>query len=370
MKEKEKNNTEKSDMRLNKLRNNIDDLDSKLLDLINRRLLIGQEIGKIKEQEGKQILDKSREQEILQRLSKINTGPLRDKTLNFLFNNIFSESREIQRPQVITYLGPEATFTHIAAMNHFGYSVQFVPQHSIRDVFREAEKGKCNYGVVPVENSIEGSVNYTLDLFFESELRICAEEYLAISHDLLSVQGVLDDIKVVYSHPQPFGQCRGWLRKNLLGVTLKECNSTAEAAKKALDQPESAAIASSEAAQLYGLQVVVPGIEDFSRNTTRFLIIGKDDVGRTGTDKTSIMFAAPHVPGALFKVLEPIAKGGVNMLKLESRPARDKNWSYFFFVDLEGHIEDTKIKMTVDAMKEICLFLKFLGSYPRLKGQL
>lgn len=348
------------------LRNEVDRIDTEILTLINRRLRLATKIGNFKDLQKTPVISPEREHAILERLRSSNTGPLEDQQLRHIFLDIIAASREIQKPQRIVYLGPEATFTHIAAMRHFGRSATFIPQSSIRDVFLDVEKEACQYGVVPVENSIEGSVNYTLDLFFESDLKICAEVYLTISHDLLSANGCLQDIHVVYSHPQPFGQCRRWLRKNLPDVKLEECSSTAAAAKKALENPSAAAIAGSEAARIYNLQVVASKIEDFTKNTTRFLVIGKNPVHRTGQDKTSIMFSAPHVPGALHKALEPIATSGINMLKLESRPSKYKNWSYFFFVDLEGHLEDTLVRSTVEQMETICLFCKVLGSYPLL----
>ncbi len=353
--------------KIDTLRKSIDDIDDNILDLINRRLLLAKDIGQIKKVKNERILDSARETTIIKRLSSINKGPLINSTLSHIFTEIFASAREIQKPQIVTYLGPEATFTHIAAIKHFGHSVSFVPQPSIRDIFSDVEKGACNYGVTPVENSIEGAVNYTLDLFFESNLKICAELYLNISLDLLSKTGNLDDIKVIYSHPQPIGQCRGWLRKNLPEIAPEECSSTAYAAQKAAENSEAAAIASSEAARLYNLQIVASKIEDFSRNITRFLVIGRDEIHMTGNDKTSIMFATSHVPGALYRVLEPIAKSGINMLKLESRPTKHENWSYFFFVDLEGHIEDPKVQDTVSKMKNLCQYLKLLGSYPKFQ---
>ena len=353
-----------SDPEIDRLRNTIDEIDDKLLDLINQRLKHAKEIGKIKKQKREPIIDGSRESEILNRLASLNKGPIRNAALLHIFNDIIAESRQIQKTQVITYLGPEATFTHIAAMNHFGHSVTMIPQPSIRDVFNDVEKGRCNYGVVPVENSIEGAVNHTLDLFIESDLKICAERYLAISHDLLSTTGALKDIRQVYSHPQAFAQCRGWLRKYLPEAELNECSSTSLAAQKTLEQPGTAAIASSEAAHIYNLKVVASKIEDYARNVTRFLVIGKDEIHKTGKDRTSLIFVTSHIPGALFKVLEPIADAGVNMLKLESRPSKQENWNYSFFVDLEGHQEDPVINETISKMKNICLFLKCLGSYP------
>ena len=360
--------TDDLDSDIDSLRASIDEIDKKILDLLNRRLLLAKQIGRIKEQKGEKVLDTARESNIINRLLNLNKGPLSKNALHHIFVEIIASSREVQKKEIITYLGPEATFTHIAAMNHFGHTVSFVPQAGIRDIFGEVEKGACTYGVVPVENSIEGTVNYTLDLFFESDLKICAEIYHTISHDLLSKTDNLKDIAKVYSHPHAFAQCRRWIGKYLPESVLEECSSTARAAQKASENPGSAAIAAREAAQMYGLNVVASRIEDFSRNITRFLVIGHDDMHRTGNDKTSIMFATSHVPGALYKVLGPIAEAGINMVKLESRPTKYENWNYFFFVDIEGHIEDPNVKETVERMKRLCMYIKYLGSYPRAKG--
>ncbi len=344
-------------------------IDDRILELINKRLEIAEKLGLLRQtDDNADIHLLSEEEKTIHRLSGQNTGPLDQNRLRLLFHEIFGLSREAYRPRKISYLGPEATFTHIAAMSHFGSSASYLPQLSIRDVFIEVEKKRCDFGVVPVENSIEGSVNYTLDLFFESSMKICAEKYQTISHDLLSRSGKLEDIKVVYSHPQPIAQCRVWLRKNLPNVRLEECSSTSFAAQKVGDMYHAAAIASSEAARIYNLNVVASRIEDHSNNTTRFLVIGKKEMPPTGNDKTSLMFAAAHVPGSLYKSLAPIAEAQLNMMKLESRPSKHENWSYFFFVDLEGHLEDKKVQETIARMKEQCLFLKVLGSYPKSVG--
>lgn len=367
MKENDKTKSKTPETGIVDLRNFIDEIDCNILKLINKRLILAKEIGLVKAREGNKVLDIARESTLIQRLNKLNEGPLSKSALHHVFAEIIAASREIQKNHSVAYLGPEATFTHIAAINYFGQSVNYVPQMTIRDIFCEVEKGACHYGVVPVENSIEGSVNYTLDLFFESDLKICAELYHPISHDLLSKSDTLGGIEIIYSHPQAFAQCRKWIQKNLSGAVLVECDSTAHAARKASDDRKSAAIASSKAAHIYNLQVAASKIEDISRNTTRFLVIGKDDIKRTGSDKTSIMFVTSHVPGALYKALKPIADAGINMVKLESRPTKHENWSYFFFVDLEGHIEDRVINETIEQMKKISLYLKCLGSYPMAK---
>lgn len=346
------------------LRETIDSIDTEIVALVNRRLGVTQDVGELKKQFENKVLDKSRENEIMQRLCDLNEGPVSDTVLQYIFSVIMSASRELQKPLSIAYLGPEATYTHIAAMNHFKYSGTFVPQANIREIFAEVERGACQYGVVPVENSIEGAVNHTLDLLFESDVKICAERYQNISHDLMSETGDIKDIKVIYSHPQPFAQCRNWLQRNLPDVVLEECSSTAHAAQKAAGRKDAAAIASSKAAQVYKLKIVESKIEDSSKNETRFLVIGKEEMHRTGKDKTSIMFVTSHVPGALFKALEPVAKTGLNMVKLESRPTKSENWSYFFIMDIEGHLEDPKMQEIIMVMKHLCLFLKILGSYP------
>ena len=364
MKKKIKTKSDAPETGIVDLRNSIDEIDEKILALINRRLILAREIGRMKAEKGSKVLDIARESTLIQRLNILNKGPLSKSALHHVFAEIIAASREIQKHHSVAYLGPEATFTHIAAINYFGQSVNYVPQITIRDIFCEVEKGACHYGVVPVENSIEGSVNYTLDLFFESDLKICAELYHPISHDLLSKSDTLSEIETIYSHPQAFAQCRKWLQKKLPEAVLVECDSTAHAARKASDDPRSAAIASSKAAHIYNLQVAASKIEDVSRNTTRFLVIGKDDIKRTGSDKTSIMFVTSHVPGALYKALKPVAEAAINMVKLESRPTKHENWSYFFFVDLEGHNEDKVVAGTIKKMKRLCLFLKCLGSYP------
>lgn len=355
------------DPKIHEYRQKIDEIDDKLLDLINQRLGYGQKIGQIKKKTGKKVLDRSREKEILDRLASNNTGPLSEDVIFHIFQVIMSASRDIQNPNMIAYLGPEATNTHVAALRHFDYSGQFVPKKSIADIFEGVEKKHFNSGVVPVENSIEGAVNHTLDLLFDSQLKICAETALAISHDLLSTCTDLSKIERVYSHPQAFAQCRKWIKENLAHAQLREMPSTAAAARHAVTEKNTAAIANSEASRFYNLNVVASKIEDYTRNITRFLVIGDDSQMQppTGNDKTTIMFVTSHVPGALYKALQPVSAAGVNMVKLESRPVRHKNWHYFFVMDIDGHINDSLVRSVVSEMKEVCLFLKHSGSYPK-----
>ena len=358
------NSLENLEENLKRFRGEIDDIDKNILELLNHRLKVAKEIGDCKGRSSEVVMDSARETNVMKRLFSLNRGPMSNEAIQHIFTEIFGSSREAQQPHLVSYLGPEATFTHIAAKAYFGKAATFIPRPSIRDVFQTVEKGETHYGIVPVENSIEGAVNYTLDIFYESELKICAETYLNISHDLLSIAGSLKGITLIYSHPQALAQCRKWLRKYLPEVAVQEVGSTAEAARMALSNERSAAIASSEAAHMYKLNVMASKIEDFSRNTTRFLVIGKKAARPTGKDKTSLMFVTPHTPGALYRVMTPIAEAGLNMLKLESRPSRQENWTYIFFLDVEGHIDQMEVKETVEKMRQICLFIKCLGSYP------
>ncbi|MCD6292048.1 MAG: prephenate dehydratase [Deltaproteobacteria bacterium] len=354
--------------KLDVLREEIDNLDGNILELINNRLELARKIGLEKQGKGLTTLNNARENLVLQRLEKRNPGPLTQTALHLIFKEIMAAARELQSQHKIAFLGPEASFSHLAALGHFGGCSVMLPQSNLAEVFQAVEKGLCHYGMVPVENSIEGSVNHTLDLFFTSELKICAERYQTISHDLLAASDLsLENIRTVYSHAQAFAQCRQWLKRHLPGAVLTECGSTAEAARRAATQRgQTAAVAGSAAAELYNLKIVAPKIEDLPGNTTRFLVLGKEDSPPSGKDKTSLLFVTPHLPGALHHVLTPMSEYGVNMVKLESRPTRNEKWSYFFIADFEGHREDEKIATMIKATNKICLYMKVLGSYPRL----
>lgn len=349
---------------LNKLRETIDSIDQQLLALINQRLEIGKAIGDAKKTTDKAIFDKERELRVLTRILSANKGPADPDLIRYFFNVLIHATREIQRPKTVSFLGPPASYTHMAALSHFHHSGSFVEQVNLYDVFKEVSKRTSHYGVVPVENSIEGAVNHTLDLFGDFDLKICAEHYEPVSHTLLSISGEPDKVKKIYSHPQALAQCRGWIKKTFPNVELVETSSTSHAAVLASENGEIAAISSRQAARIYDLQMVESGIEDHPGNITRFLIIGVDDSEPTGNDKTSIMFATTHEPGALFKALEPVDKAGLNMLKLESRPTRHHNWSYYFFMDIEGHYKDTVVEETIEKIREYALTLRILGSYP------
>lgn len=264
----------------------------------------------------------------------------------------------------VAYLGPQATYTHLASLEKFGDSVKHIACNSIPDVFAEVERGGCDYGVVPVENSTEGIISHTLDMFIESDLKICSEIIIEISHNLLA-NCRMDEIKKVYSNPQVFGQCRFWLEGNLSGRELIEVSSTSTAAQLAFSEGNAAAIASELAGKRYNLGVLASSIEDSPHNVTRFLVIGKTIVKPTHRDKTSIMFSIKDRVGALHAMLTPFKENEINLTKIESRPSRKKAWDYYFFVDLEGHCEDKKVAKALKRLEEECQYLKVLGSYPR-----
>jgi chorismate mutase/prephenate dehydratase len=282
-----------------------------------------------------------------------------------VFREIISACRSLERELTVAYLGPAATYTHQACMDRFGSSVQVRPEESIQEVFEAVERGKADYGVVPIENSTEGVVNRTLDMFIESEVRICSEILMRISHDLLSANGNPGAIEKIYSHPQALAQCRRWLAKHYPKAQVIETLSTARAAQLAATDPQAGAIASSFAARIYGLQVLASGIEDYLHNYTRFLVLGRTPVKPSGKDKTSLLFSIVDSPGSLYQVLKPFAERAINLTKIESRPIKDKPWNYVFFLDFEGHIEDPQIGGLIAELKRKVLFMKFLGSYPK-----
>ncbi len=290
---------------------------------------------------------------------------LAPEALEGIYREIVNACRALESRLHIVYFGPEATFTHQAALKNFGAGAAYAPAQTIRDVFTEVEKNRADYGVIPVENSTEGIVNHTLDMFIESDLSICTEISMAIELCLLARSGRSEDVKRVCSHPQPLGQSRNWLEKNLPGIPVLEMPSTAEAAKRAAREKGTAAVASSTAAQLYDLEVVARGIEDTRENYTRFFVIGKKSAGRSGHDKTSIMFSVKDRVGALHDMLMPFKKAKINLTKIESRPTKKKAWEYIFFIDFLGHVSETRIQNALRELGKNCAFLKVLGSYPK-----
>ncbi len=349
---------------LEKLRRKIDALDLEILELLNKRTEIVLEVGKTKQDKHLKVHSPERERAILNRLRELNPGPFPNETLKLVYDEILSASLSLQQPLNVSYLGPSATFTHLAARRKFGSSTEYLPESTIKEVFESVYRGEAQYGVVPIENSTEGVVNYTLDMFIDSDLKIAFEIMLEISHNLLSKTGNSADIKKIYSHPQAKAQCRDWLNSNFPDTPIIEEMSTAASAKRVSKDISSAAIASELAASVYNLKFIEKGIEDYKMNYTRFLVIAKDSPGKTGKDKTSIMFSVKDKPGALYLVLRHFYKHKVNLTKIESRPSRRKAWEYIFFVDMEGHTEDKGLKRAINEVKKECLYLKVLGSYP------
>jgi chorismate mutase/prephenate dehydratase len=359
----------KSSPALAELRRQIDAIDEQVLALLNRRMEIVREIGLLKSASRGPVLDAAREREVLERLRALNQGPLTSDDVRAVFGEVISAARRLQRPCSAAYFGPGATFTHLATMKYFGQATKLVPVAGIKDVFESVERGRTDFGVVPIENSTEGVVNHTLDLLHTSDLRLCGEVYLEIAHNLVSAATGTEGIERVYSHPQPLAQCRGWLASHMPGVPLVEATSTAEAARRAKEDPKSAAITSLFAATTYGLNVLVEHIEDNPRNYTRFAVLGKQESRPTGADKTSVLFSTDDRPGALFAALSPFARRGINLTKLESRPMKAQAWRYIFFVDLAGHVDDEAVKETLAELAGCCRFVKLLGSYPKAHDQ-
>jgi chorismate mutase/prephenate dehydratase len=349
-----------------KYREAIDRIDDEILRLLNERSKSVVEIGKLKKEKDAEanLHTPGREAAIIERLTKQNTGPFPTDAIRSVYREIMSASLSLEGPQKVAYLGPRATFTHMACMQKFGSSAQYVPVHSIKEVFSEVERGRANFGVVPIENTTEGVVNHTLDMFIDSNLLIYGEILQEVSHHLLSKSGVMEDVKKIYSHPHAIAQCRNWLETNLPHVSVAEVASTARAAELCMDEPTSAAIASELAGQLYGLKVIKARIEDNLNNFTRFLVLSQKPPERTGKDKTSLMLSVKDKVGALYDLLRPFASHGISMTKIESRPSRRKAWEYIFFVDVEGHIEEERVNKAVEEIKGRCLFMKILGSYP------
>lgn len=350
-------------MKLNKLRKQIDQIDEKIVPLLNKRIEASNEISLIKRKAGKGVYSPDREQEVFNKVDSFNQGPLNKGALESIYREIMSSSLSLDDSFKVAYLGPEATFTHLASLKRFGTQVMYLPCYSIADVFLEVERGNAEYGVVPIENSIEGAVSHTLDMFVDSDLKICAQVLLNVSHNLLA-NCPKDKIKKVYSIGQVFGQCRIWLEKNLPGVEKIEVSSTTRAAQIASSEKNSASISSLLAASVYKLKVIEPDIEDSPHNITRFLVIGKNDVSPTGHDRTSILFSIKDKVGALYEMLVSFKNNKINLTKIESRPSKKKAWDYYFFVDLDGHKENPRVKKALDNLEHKCKFLKILGSYP------
>jgi len=351
--------------RLKELRAEIDAIDDQILTLLNRRAKAAIEVGRIKEERSLKFYVPEREVEILRRLTAANEGPFPNEGLKAIYREVISASLALEKPLSVAFLGPRATFTHLACLKHFGESAQYVPQINLSEVFDAVERGLADFGVVPIENSSEGIVSNTLDMFVDHNLLICGEILVEVAHDLLSVTGEIDHVRKVYSHPHAIAQCRGWLERNLKTVPVFDVESTARAAELAADDPAAAAIAGEAAAKIYGLETIRKRIQDNTNNFTRFIILGKQASSPTGNDKTSVLFSARDEVGALYLMLEPFSKHNVNLTKIESRPVKKKAWEYLFFLDMTGHLTDEPVAGALEDLKVRAQYIKILGSYPR-----
>ncbi|MDB2705034.1 prephenate dehydratase [Pseudomonadota bacterium] len=354
---------------LQAIRIQIDETDAQIQKLLNNRTAMAEEVAKIKIANGEQISDfyrPEREAMVLRQVMERNNGPLSDQEMARLFREIMSACLAAEKPLKVAYLGPEGSFTQVAALKQFGGSVELEPFATIADVFHAVETHQANYGVVPVENSTEGMVSHTLDRFINTPLKINGEISLRIHHCLLSKSDDISDIKAVYAHPQAIAQCQHWLREHMPDCEVMiPVNSNSEAAKKVSSEPNAAAIASNRAAEIYDLSIVASNIEDESNNTTRFLIIGGQDVGPSGEDKTALLVSTKNQPGALQVLLKPLADSGISLTRIESRPSRTGIWEYVFFIDIEGHSQDAAVAEALALLEKESSMCRVLGSYPK-----
>ena len=351
-------------MDLEDLRKQIDAVDAQLVATLNQRAEIVVHIGKLKTEGGTPIYAPDREKMVLDKIRAANKGPLPDRTLVAIYRELMSGSFALEKPLRISYLGPQGSYSHLAAVGKFGASVEYEPVTDIRGVFEEVARERADFGIVPIENSVGGGVIDTLDALVETEVQICTEINRAIHHNLLA-NCTLKQVERVYSKPEVFAQCARWLSEtNLLGQTIPVA-STSRAAELACEESNAAAIGSTLAAELYDLKIVCENIEDGSQNVTRFFVIGREPAKPTGDDKTSIVFTTKDEPGALVNVLAAFRENGVNMSFIQSRPSKKRNWEYYFFGDVVGHASEPPLTEAIEAARAHCLRLNALGSYPR-----
>lgn len=351
-------------MSLNDLRKEIDHIDEQIISLLNRRAELAQEVGHHKSRTRAHYFTPEREQAVFKRLLGLSRGPLEPTAIRAIYREIISASRALEKPLAVAFLGPEGTFSHQAAINKFGSLSTFQPADSIAEIFSLVERGAADYGIVPVENSLAGVIPETLDTFMVTNLRIVSETFVPIVHNLASHAASLDDIKRVYSHPQPFAQSRQWLRTHIPNVEQVEVSSTARAAEIAAKEQSTAAVCPTIAAERAGLPILVTHIEDNPTNRTRFLVLGYNEPEPSGRDKTSLMFSVHHRSGELFRAIAAFEKYDVNLMMIESRPAKVTTWEYVFYIDVQGHIRETNVAKAVGQLKEHALFVTVLGSYP------
>ena len=354
---------------LAKIRDEIDSLDEKVVKLLNARLTLAQQIGELKRGNRGRIYVAEREADVLRRVQVVNKGPLKPAAVQAIYREIMSAALALEKPLVIAYLGPEATNTHQAALKKFGASVDYRPMQSVADVFAAVEKGEADYGVVPLENSTEGSVRDSLDLFVETPLKIVAEVQTAIDHTLISNEP-MEKIRKVYSKDQALAQCRRWLQRHLPHAQLIDVDSTAFGVQRAAKEKGAAAVAPRLAAERYGVPVQAEHIQDAKNNTSRFGILGREASGAVGHghDKTSLLVSLHHEPGALLRALQPFDKRKLNLTRIESRPSRLRPWDYIFFLDVTGHEQESAMQAALKQLRRSCPLVKVLGSYPTAKA--
>ena len=351
------------------LREGIDSVDEEIVRLLDRRAWLARRIGEIKAEKGLATYAPSRERVVLDRVAALGEGEFPKRGLQAVFREIISSSISLEGRLKVAYLGPEATFTHEAALRSFGSSIQLEPQTTVAEVFARVERGEVEHGVVPVENSMEGAVTHTLDELMNSPLKICGEVYLPVSQNLISLEPSAERVELVCSHPMALAQAAGWLRRELPWALMEEVDSTAEAARRAAAEPGVAAVGSVLAAGAHGLTVLARNIQDARANTTRFIVLGRDWAGRTGKDKTSVVFSVKDRPGVLKDALSAFAEEGINLTRIESRPSRKRAWTYVFFADFRGHPEEERVKRALDSLEEHCPYVSLTGAYPEVSPE-
>ncbi|CAN5880131.1 prephenate dehydratase [soil metagenome] len=351
---------------MKELRHQIDSVDEQIVHLLDLRARLARSVGEIKRTQGLETYAPDRERLLLDRLEKLSDGEFPRRGLEAVFREIISCSISLEAPLKVSYLGPETTFTHEAAQRSFGTSVDLEPQTTVAEVFARVERGEAEHGVVPVENSMEGAVTHTLDELMNSPLKICGEVYLPISQNLLAKENELKSIDTVCSHPMALAQAARWLRNELPNVRLDEVESTGEAARRAEEERGVAAVGSILAADAHGLNVLARNIQDARTNATRFIVLGRTWAGRTGRDKTSVVFSVKDRPGVLKDALSAFSDSGINLTRIESRPSRKRAWTYVFFADLQGHPDEDRVKQALEALEEHCPYVSLIGAYPEV----
>ncbi len=351
-------------LHLNALRERINALDKDIVNLLNQRAQISIEVGQHKQKTGDPIFKPARENQVLQHIMEMNTGSLPNEHLSSIYREIIGSSRSLQSPEHFAFLGPKGTFSHLAGLKFLGHSAQALPKSNLEDVFRAVAHGEAELGIIPLENSLEGTVSQSIDLFLQHQVYIHAETSMRISHTLMSLAKELSAITHVYSHAQALGQCSAWLQTNLPHAEKIPATSTAAAANFAMNNEAHAVIGHSLLAEMFHLNILAEHTEDFSDNWTRFLIISNTQATTEAHDKTSILFTTPDRPGALAKILELLAQNRVNMSKLESRPFRSEKWKYVFFADLECNLTQAEFTPLVHELQNCCHTLRILGAYP------